>query len=245
MPKDLEISSEGKSSPQAFSQVGALLARPALWADWLGRHPERADLFKDAFSCVVRLRSHTGWSEDEVLKGLGCDTRTEDELSELTEERLRNCLEYMLWVETLLDPHDLALDKRLIVRGAARFFVAAERNLVRVEALMDEGEFSPSKYLALGEVAQAWESALRMLDGPAGDRARRLRADNPFVDEDTPHLSLQRLEMLSDPSAAMLLGPRVVARMQEHVGLCHVCATAQLESVVGTVAPGGRQAVVA
>jgi hypothetical protein len=226
-PKDLDISVEGKSSPQAFSQVGALLARPSLWGDWLAQHPERAELFKDAFSCVVRLRSHTGWSEDGVLKALGCDTKTEHELSELTEERLRSCLEYMLWVESLLGPHDLALDKRLIVKGATRFFVAADRNLGRIELLMEQGDFAPSKYLALGEVAEAWNSAFRLLEGTAGERARQLHEENPFIDEDTPHMSPMRLEMLIRPDAAELLGGRVEKRMREHLELCHVCAAAQ------------------
>jgi hypothetical protein len=227
-PKDLNISPESQPSRQAFSQVGALLAQPNLWSDWLAQHPDKAKLlFKDAFSCVVRLRSHTGWSEDEVLEALGCDTKTEAELSQLTEERLRSCLEYMLWVESLLGPSDLALDKRLIVRGATRFFVAANRDLDWVKTQMEQGDFSPANYLALGEVSEAWASAFRRLVGPAGDRARRLHEENPFVDEDTPHMSTMRLKMLTRPDAAELLGMRVEKRMREHLDLCHVCAAVQ------------------
>lgn len=235
---DLQIED---SSPQAFSQVGALLSRSDLWAGWLARYPDRADLFKEAFSCVVRLKSHTGWSDDEVLEGLGCDTKTEYELSSLSEERLRSCLNYMLWVESLLGQHDLALDKRLIVRGAARFFVAAGRDLGRVKVLMDQGEFSPSKYLALGEVAEAWKSAFRLLDGPVGDRARRLRSENPFVEESTPHMSPMRLEMLGRSDADALLGPRVTARMKEHLEFCHVCEAAQVQAAA--IKPTGPQSV--
>lgn len=233
MPKELNLNSDfsvEESPPRAFSQVGALLSRSHLWGDWLASHPDRADLFKDAFSCVVRLKSHTGLSDDEVLEELGCDTKTEEELSELSEERLRHCLDYMLWVESLLGQHDRALDKRLIVRGAARFFVAADRDLGRVKSLMEQGEFSPSKYLALGEVAEAWKSAFCLLDGPAGNRARRLRGENPFVDETAPHMSPMRLDMLSRPDAGDLLGPRVATRMREHLRLCHVCAAAQRRS---------------
>lgn len=227
------------ASPLTFSQVGYLLARPALWGEWLARHPDRADLFKDAFSCVVRLRSHTGWTDDQTLDGLGCNTRNEDELSNLSQEHLTNCLGYMLWVEDLLTPYDLALDKRIIVRSAARFFVLADKDLVLAETIMpspkrktaarherEDGELPPSEYLALGETAQAWRIAARQLEGPAGERARRLREENPFADEQAPHLSPKRLGMLAGPDPEELLGPRVAARMREHIGLCRVCETA-------------------
>jgi hypothetical protein len=224
--KDLDIRTSAGASPHAFTQVGYLLSHHELWGDWLADHPEKAGLFKDTFRCVVRLESHTGWTADLVLDRLGCDTKTEDELSNLTEERLAICLAYMLWVESLLQEHDLAIDKRLIIQGAARFFVAAERDLDRIDELMNEGEFSPSEYLQLGEIAEAWRSALRLLDTPAADRARRIHAENPYVDESAPHLSPMRLEMLARPNSTELLGARTEARMREHLDLCHVCKAA-------------------
>jgi hypothetical protein len=230
MPREnLDTRTAAGSSPvpRAFTQVGYLLSHSHLWGDWLAEHPDKAELFKEAFSCVVRLESHTGWSADVVLERLGCDTKTEDELSSLTEERLASCLAYMRWVESLLGEHDLALDKRLILQGAARVFVAADRDLDCIEALMGEGEFSPLDYLRLGEVAEAWKSALRLLDGPAGDRARRLHRENPFFDENAPHLSPMRLAMLSRSNATELLGERTEERMREHLELCHVCGMAQ------------------
>lgn len=230
----------GGASPLTFSQVGFLLARPERWGGWLARHPDRADLFAAAFSCLVRLRAHTGWNGDETLESLGCDTKTEDELADLTKERLANCVGYMRWVEELLNPHDLDLDKRIIVRGAARFFVLADRDLSRVEAIvpssmskanahqeLDEGELPPSEYLALGEIARAWRGAARQLEGRPGDRARYLHAENPFADERTPHLSPKRLEMLVSADANEILGLRVAARMREHVALCRVCEAAE------------------
>ena len=188
----------------------------------------------------MRLRSHTGWSDDQTLDGLGCNTRNEDELSNLSRERLADCLGYMLWVEGLLTPHDLALDKRIIVRGAARFFVLAEKDLARAEAVMpspkrkkaatryekEGGEFPPSEYLALGEIGQAWRSSARRLEGADGERARRLREEIPFADERAPHLSPKRLEMLAASDAEELLGRRVAARMREHIGLCRACEAA-------------------
>lgn len=227
-------------SPLTFSQVGFLLARPERWGDWLASHPDRADLFASAFSCLVRLCAHTGWNGDETLESLGCDTKTEEELSDLTKERLTNCVGYMRWVEELLIPHDLDLDKRIIVRGAARFFVLADRYLPQAEAIVpsprnkasvhhefDEGEFPPSEYLALGEVARAWKSAARHLEGRPGERARYLHSENPFADGRAPHLSPKRLEMLGSADADQLLGPRVAARMREHVALCRVCEAAE------------------
>lgn len=232
-------------SPLTFSQVGYLLARPKLWGDWLARHPDRADLFRDAFSCVVRLRSHTGWTDDQTLDGLGCDTRNEDELSSLSREHLTSCLGYMLWVEDLLTPHDLALDKRAIVREAARFFVLAEKDLACAETVMpspkrkatarherDGDEFPPSEYLALGEIAKAWRSAARQLEGPSGEKARHLHDENPFAVERVPHVSPKRLKMLACPDADELLGARVATRMREHIVLCRACeAAAQSEGL--------------
>jgi hypothetical protein len=215
------------SSPRAFSQVGALLSRPDRWSDWFAGRPKRAGLFKEAFSCVVRISSHTGWSEEVALEHLGCDTKTEEELSDLTETRLRSCIEYMMWVESLLADLDLAIDKRMTVHGAAKFFVEAERDLGIVKESMDAGDFSPKEYLRLGEVARAWEVAMRSLDGPAGERSRQIHDDNPFADANTPHMSPMRLEMLGRSDASDLLGSRVKARMQEHVSLCHICEASQ------------------
>lgn len=241
------------ASPLTFSQVGFLLARPVLWGDWLADHPDRADLFRDAFSCVVRLRSHTGWTDDQTLDGLGCDTRSKDKLSKLTKEHLTNCLGYMLWVEDLLTPYDLAIDKRIIVRGAARFFVLVGKDLDRAEAIMpspkkkatarpetEGSEFPPSEYLALGEIARAWRSAARQLEGQAGDRARHLHDENPFIDERTPHLSPKRLEMLARADADELLGPRVAARMREHIALCRICEAAAGRKDTHPPAPAQR-----
>lgn len=213
------------SPPRVFSQVGVLLARPDLWGGWLEGRPDRAGLFKDAFSCVVRIGSHTGWSAEVVLERLGCDTKTEEQLSELTESRLRNCLDYMQWVESLVIDLDLAIDKRLTVQSAARFFVTANGDLGVVEEAMEAGDFSAAEYLRIGEIAAAWEGALRFLSGSAGDRARRIHAENPLIDETTPHMSPMRLEMLSRENASRLLGGRVEARMREHLDLCHVCAS--------------------
>lgn len=224
--RNIRLNDQESTAPLTFKQVGALISRVELWGAWIAQEPERGELFRDAYNCVVRLKSHTGWSDDEMLENLGCETKADDELK-LSKQKLKNCLAYMLWVETLLTPHDLSLDKQVIVRGAARFFVLAERNLDRVKQIMNGGsEFSPNKYLALGEVAQAWRCATCQLEGVAGGRARALRAKNPFIDESTPHMSAKRLEMLAKENADQLLGPRVAARMREHLVLCHVCARA-------------------
>ncbi len=204
-----------------------LLSRHELWGDWLAKHPDRAGLFKEVFSCVIRLESHTGWAVDEVLERLGCDTKTEDELEDLTSQRLSSCMGYMKWIEGLLNKLDLGLDKRLVLNGAARLFAAADEDLDLVEKTMDAGKFSPSEYLRLGESAQAWKAAFQLLPGSAGDRARRIHDENPFVDAGTPHMTPMRLEMLSYPNATELLGERTEAHMREHLEKCPACAAAQ------------------
>lgn len=228
------------SSPRVFSLVGVLLSRPDIGGGWLSGRPDRADLFKEAFSCVVRLQSHTGWSEDEVLEYMGCETKTEEELSGLTEERLSSCIDYMRWVESLLIPLDLALDKRLTVQGAARFFLAVERDLGQAEEAMDSGGFSPIQFLRIGEIARAWEAAFSAIAGPEGDRVRRLQRENPFVDEGTPHLSPSRLEMLQSPRSRELLGSRVEAHMREHIGYCQICAASHRRA---EVSPSSEQLI--
>jgi len=214
----------------AFSQVGVLLTRHDLWGEWLAKHPDKAGLFKDVFSCVIRLESHTGWSVDEVLDRLGCDTKTEQQLEDLDEERLRSCFAYMRWIEDLLAKLDMDVDKRLALNGAARLFAAAEEDLALAQSTMDAGTFSPTEYLRLGETAQAWKAAFRLLPGAAGDRARKVHDENPFVDEGTPHLTPMRLEMLSRPDATELLGERTVGNMREHIENCPACGAAQRQA---------------
>jgi len=216
---------EARSKP-AFSSVGVLLARPALWGDWLAQHPDRAELFKEAFSCVIRLESHTGWTGEVVLQRLGCDTKTEQELEDLTPQRLSSCIDYMKWVERLVERLDLGLDKQLVLNGAARLFAAAGEDLDLVEEVMDAGDFSANKYLRLGESGQAWKAALRQLKTPAGERAREIYEENPFIDEGTPHMTPMRLEMLADPDATSLLGKRTEERMREHLKQCPACDAA-------------------
>jgi hypothetical protein len=218
---------ELQSAPRVFSLVGVLLSRPDIGGGWLSGRPDRADLFKEAFSSVVRLQSHTGWSEELVLEHLGCDTKTEEEISALTEDRLQSCIAYMSWVENLLIPLDVYLDKRLAVQGAARFFLAAGQDLERAEAAMGAGVFPALEFLRLGEVARAWETAFGFVEGGEGDRVRRLREENPFANLGSPHLSPSRLEMLHGEQAAQLLGRRVVDHMREHLEYCQVCAASQ------------------
>ena len=139
---------------------------------------------------------------------------------------MRLCTLYFEWVESLLRELDLASDKRLTVSGAARFFAAAETDLDRCETIMRAGDFAPLEYLRLGEVAQTWQSAMRRLEGQRGDRARHTQAANPFIDDQTPHLSPKRLDMLARPDSQDLFGPRIEERVREHLELCGLCEEA-------------------
>ena len=212
--------------PRVFSDVGRLLSSPEAWGEWLSAHPDRAEHFAAAYKGMILISSHTGWETNVVLHQLGCGTKTEEQLAGLDEERLERCTEYMAWVEELLRELDLELDKRLAVAGATRFFAAAAQDLDVCEQVLEDGEFPPLEYLRLGEVAEAWESALRQLDGRDGDLARQVAADNPFIDSHSPHMSPSRLDMLCEPDAERLLGPRVQTRMHQHLDACEVCAAA-------------------
>jgi hypothetical protein len=209
--------------PRVFTDVGKLLSNPAAWGEWLSGHPDRAEHFAAAYRGMILIASHTGWETDVVLDQLGCATKTEEALADLDEDQLSRCTAYMTWVESLLGDLDLELDKRLTVAGATRFFAAASQDLDICERIMDDGEFPPLEYLRLGEIAETWESALRQLDGPDGDLARQVAGDNPFIDAQTPHMSLSRLDMLGEPDAEQMLGPRVQARMDQHLSACPVC----------------------
>jgi hypothetical protein len=212
------------SLPPAFPDVGALLWRRNLWQAWLEEHPEEADLLANSYGCLVRLTSHTGWNEDRTLERLGCEASSDEELRKLATERLGLCNEYFEWVEGLLLNLDLVSDKRLMVSGAARIFAAAEKDLGLCKRIMTSGIFPPLEYLCLGEIAQSWQSAIRALPGRRGDLARETYADNPFVDQSSPHLSPRRLDMLDRPNAQELLGPRIQRLMRGHLEVCAVCA---------------------
>jgi hypothetical protein len=213
------------TQPKAFSEVGALLATPTRWPEWLAKHPEHATSLATAYSQVVRLESHTGWPTARLLDALGCTVEVEDE--PLSADRLERCLGYMRWVETLVSELDLALDKRLTVAGASRFFVCAGRNLETCLDAMSWSDFPPIEYLKLGEVSQAWDLAYCVLDSPRGARARMTFEENPFIDGAAPHISPKRLEMLIDADRrSRLLGARTSTRMLEHIDSCHACQAA-------------------
>jgi hypothetical protein len=214
--------------PSTFPTLGVLFSRVDLWPDWLKQEPqrERGDMLLAAVRWVVRLSSHTGWSEAEVLAHIGCDTKTEEELNELSDAKLRQSIDFMSWVESLLGDLDVASDKRLAVSGATRFFASAEMDLDSCKQAMSSGDFTALEYLRLGEVAQAWQCAMRRLDNPRGERARQTQEDNPFIDGNTPHISPRRLTLLSHPDAQELLGLRVQAHIEEHLRYCPACANA-------------------
>jgi hypothetical protein len=213
------------SPPRLFSNVGVLL-KPDLWFAWLEKHPGHAKLLAVGHGCLVKLGAHTDWDEDRVLDRLGCDAKSEDRFLDLTDDQMRLCTEYFEWVESLLCNLDLASDKRLAVSGAARFFAAADKDLDRCKATMEAGQFPPLEYLKLGEIAQSWQCAIRSLDGPRGERARRTQRDNPFIDDTNPHLSPKRLDMLALPNPQRLFGPNVEERVRDHLKRCGVCAEA-------------------
>ena len=216
-----------KSATETLNQVGVLLSQPKLWGRWLADHPDRGPLFKEIFSCLVRLRSETGWSDDQILERLGCDTKSEEELSSLTKEHLETCLGYMLWVESLVKLHDVPVDKREIVEEAASFFAAAKRDLSRVEKAMRKGAFTAEEYLELGEIKQAWELARAQLIDSGGEVLAA-------AERDALHLSPKRLEVLASPDADELLGPRVARRMRVHLGHCTSCEAAARKVGVAT-----------
>lgn len=230
---DQRTTREQEGERPSLSQVGKLLLYDELLVLWATEDPSRVPLFKKVYGCVGRLESETGWHLEVLLQQLGCDTAKEDFDEKLTPRRLAMCTEYMEWVEELLEDFDLQVDKRLILKGASRFYNAAGEDLSLVKEIMaEDGE--PTFYLSLGENAQAWKAATRRLTEPAGDRAREIHRSNPLVDEATPHISPQRLEMLRSEECSELLGDRVAERMHEHISACSRCGRAWSRLTAGS-----------
>jgi hypothetical protein len=216
---------EQEGEQPTLSQVGKLLLYDELLIKWAANDPSRIPLFKTVYGCVGRLESETGWDLEVLLQRLGCNTEKEDFDEKLTPRRLAMCTEYMEWVEDLLEGFDLEFDKRVALKGASSFYEATGEDLLRAKEIVAEGS-EPDLYLRLGEIAQAWKAAMRQLEGPDGDRARRIHDSNRFIDESTPHIRLERMKMLASPDAARMLGSGVAERMGDHVVDCPRCAPA-------------------
>ncbi|HVD39725.1 MAG TPA: hypothetical protein VNC16_01820 [Solirubrobacterales bacterium] len=216
------MTSEQEGRRPTLNQVGKLLLYDELLVKWTAKEPSRASLFKTVYVCVGRLQSETGWQMEELLHHLGCETEEEEFDEKLTPRRLAMCTEYMEWVEELLKGFDLRFDKRAALKGASQFYDAAGEDLSLVKGIMAEGK-TPSFYLWLGEIGQGWKAATRCLDGPEGERARRIHESNPFLSETSPHVSPERLKMLASPQAAELLGLEMAERMRKHVSDCSRC----------------------
>lgn len=226
MSPDLDFSATLTGPPPRVFPNAGMLVLPGMWLVWLEAHPDGAKLLQSAYRCLVRLSWHTGWSEERALERLGCGTQSADEIREFPKEQMRQCGLFFEWVETLVLELDLPSDKRLLVSGAARFFTAAEKDLDTCKEVMHTGPFSPLEYLRLGEIAESWQSAIRLLPGARGERARQTWATNPFVDQSTPHVGLKRMEMLALPDAEALFGPRIEKRVRKHLRDCGACGEA-------------------
>lgn len=109
-------------------------------------------LFKKVYGCVGRLESEMGWHLEVQLQQLGCDTAKEDFDEKLTPRRLAMCTEYMEWVEELLEDFDLQADKRLILKGASRFYNAAGEDLSLVKEIASPSGCTSTYPLARGVV---------------------------------------------------------------------------------------------
>jgi hypothetical protein len=208
--------SRQKGEDPALNQVGRILLYEALLEGLVEKDPSFGPPLTRANRCLGRLEKETGWEIKTLLRHLGCDTETQLLEEELKPGQLSACTDYMEWIEGLLRDFDLQDDKRIVLKGASDFFEAAGRNLPLAKEIMTE-EGEPALYLSLGESGQAWNAATRQLDGPVGDRARRIHDSNLFADGRNPHISPARIEMLASANAVELLGDQVAGRMREHV----------------------------
>lgn len=212
---------EQKGDDPALNQVGRILLYGELLESLVEKDPSFGPPLTRANRCLGRLEKETGWGIETLLHKLGCDTETQLLEDELKPGQLAACTLYMEWVEELLGSFDLQIDKRVVLKGASSFFKAAGGGLSLVEETVAGAE--PTLYLSLGESAQAWDAAARLLDGPAGDRARRIHDSNSFANGSNPHISPARMEMLASVEAVELLGDLVEGRMREHVTECSRC----------------------
>jgi hypothetical protein len=179
---------------------------------------------------LARLADHLAgeadWSRDQFLEYAGCSSAELVIQEEVSDNFMLFCLSYLKWLESLLDGLNLALDRRATISGASGLFVDASGDLEACKEALAvrapvQHSLSGAGLVRLGEIKLGFETALANLDTPEGRRVRRILIDDPEY-ADSPHLALERVELLeSDPAA---LGHELAEGMRKHLEICPVCA---------------------
>jgi hypothetical protein len=209
---------------KSLNLVAALISEPRLWTSWLQEHPDRSELFAETFRHVVRLEQDTGWETSVLLRQLGCQTKTTDELGRMEARELQQCCDYFAWVETLVVLPVEVAQRRQVVSRAAMLFRDVRGDIEECKRAMEAGDFSGFELLKLGEIDRAWAACQLQIEGPIGERERLLQKTNPFAALH-PHLSEERLDQYLDPEDERM-SHLMRARIADHLVICNECEEA-------------------
>ena len=115
---------------------------------------------------------------------------------------------------------DTLADRRHLLTSFARVVSLAGGDPATIDRALEEGEYPPIAYIALGEIATAERVASAALRSEAAQRDSR----NPYAGLPRVHVSPPRMEAYLRRDADTL-GPRVLARIAAHVDGCEACAS--------------------
>ncbi len=117
---------------------------------------------------------------------------------------------------------DTEPDRRMAALAYAHLLELAGGNLEKVRAALQVGNPPPRELFALGEISSGERFAAAAL---GGSPVVRDSSTNPFDAAPRVHISMPRLELYVHGDRATL-GPRVFARINDHVHGCTACADA-------------------
>jgi hypothetical protein len=221
---DLETEEHAVEPQRRLELVATLLSEPRLWTEWLAQHPDRSEAFAETFRKVVRLEQVTAWETVVLLRQLGCEKKTTEQLGLMGAEELQRCSDYFGWVEGLVDLVERTPERREVVSRSWHLYRDVRGDLEECQRAMRAGAFSARELLALGEVEKAWLTAQLQIEGSVGDRSRELVQTNPFL-ELSPHLSRESLDRYLGRKQPRP-GVATAERIGEHLSLCDECRLA-------------------
>jgi hypothetical protein len=193
-----------------------------------------------AFMLLGELRGLTRWTEEVLLRRVGCDPKRraaatrglrEPRNEAETQEAMKHSLDYLGWLVQLASVVDLSEDRQRVVIAAYELCDGAGGPVAdRVARCRDaferpvDGWLGAWKLLQLGEVASAFQTAKRQLDaGPGRQDAERVARLTQPVAHLRQHIDPARLALLRGPDPERKLGVNVAAAMRLHCDRCTSC----------------------
>lgn len=171
-----------------------------------------------------RLAAKNAWTRDEFLESAGCSSADLVISGEATRDFLLACISYLMWVESAVDALDVQLDRRMAVLNCDGLFRESKRDLelcrTAMSCDMGSDQITAEEFLALGEVARAFQVARARMGALSG----RVSWDVFLTDSlfaSAPHVSEERVALVwTSPEA---LGLKVAEKIREHVLQCVSC----------------------